>query len=164
MGFQIVLSNFTRDLLPLSEMVRTYTHTVSRQCSRTLHRQILCVSCLLLKRKTNYSLQTCHYSIAHYGRGKRSEWGLRFSQIWLRRYIFWDATPCSLVNMYRCFRGTCCLWNVVTYLPENMASHLTRPLGLSRLRHYAEEKLASLTRLRSATKNKSSFWTEQDNC
>jgi hypothetical protein len=23
--------------------------------------------------------------------------------------VFWTVTPCSLVDMYGCFRGTCCL-------------------------------------------------------
>ena len=49
-----------------------HTHTVSRQCSQTVHRQILRVSCLPLERKTKYNMRTCHYSIAQCGRGKRS--------------------------------------------------------------------------------------------
>jgi hypothetical protein len=23
--------------------------------------------------------------------------------------VFWDVTPCNLVEVYRCFRGACCL-------------------------------------------------------
>lgn len=121
------------------------THTLSVDNVREHYTGKYCVSCLPLETKTNYNLRTCHYSIARLGRDTRSEWGLRFSHIWLRRYIFWDVTSCSLVNMYRCSRRTCCLWNVVTRLPEHMAMHPRRQLGLSRLRHYAEEKLASVS-------------------
>lgn len=40
-------------------------------------------------------------------------WCLRFScrRVWKWPYL-WDVTPCSLVEIDRCFRGAYCLWNV----------------------------------------------------
>jgi hypothetical protein len=39
-----------------------------------------------------------------------TRWDFRFSQ-WLsmKMTVFWDVAPCTLVEIYWCFRGACCL-------------------------------------------------------
>jgi hypothetical protein len=58
--------------------------------------------------------------------------------------IFWDVTPCSLVDRYQSFGGTCCLslqentvlfWNVGTYL-QNYMYHISEDGDLRG--HYGE--------------------------
>jgi hypothetical protein len=35
--------------------------------------------------------------------------------------VFWDAAPCSLVEAYRCLRGSCCLHHrIITYMASNL--------------------------------------------
>jgi hypothetical protein len=40
--------------------------------------------------------------------------------------VFWVIALCSVVNVYRRFRGACCLWNVGKLLPDYMAQHPRR--------------------------------------
>jgi hypothetical protein len=56
----------------------------------------------------------------------------------MKMTVFWVVAPCSLVHVYRCFRGVCCLhhphgdggskhlWNVGKILPDYMAQHPRR--------------------------------------
>jgi hypothetical protein len=40
--------------------------------------------------------------------------------VYMKMLVFWVVAPCSLVEVYWCFRGTCCLWNVSKLLPDYM--------------------------------------------
>jgi hypothetical protein len=52
----------------------------------------------------------------------------------MKMAVFWDVAPCSLVEVYRRFRGACCLhhqgdeWNVCKILPDYTAQHPRRHL------------------------------------
>jgi hypothetical protein len=40
--------------------------------------------------------------------------------------VFWDVAPCSLVEVYRCYRGAYCLYRQGKLLPDYAAQHLRR--------------------------------------
>jgi hypothetical protein len=42
-------------------------------------------------------------------------------------YVFWDVAPCNVVEIYRRFRGTCCLHHQVT--SEDSLLHKTVPIA-----------------------------------
>jgi hypothetical protein len=44
----------------------------------------------------------------------------------LKMTVFWDVALCSLMEVYRCFRGSKHLWNVSKLLPDYMAQHPRR--------------------------------------
>jgi hypothetical protein len=38
---------------------------------------------------------------------EKAQWGLRFSNWWVRRIIFWGVMPCSVVKIYQCVGHIC---------------------------------------------------------
>jgi hypothetical protein len=46
------------------------------------------------------------------------------AEIFLKMTVFWFLTPCSLVEIYKHFRGTCCLHHLHTHHHENFKSYL----------------------------------------
>ena len=78
------------------------------------------------------------------------------------RYLFWDVMPCSIVDMHRCFRGTCCLWNVVYIFTRlhGVISQKTDGVMLTETVHW--RKLAPTNQ--TARCHKEEIWMEQDNC
>lgn len=67
-------------------------------------------------------------------------------------YIFWDVTPCSLVDKQMCavysfkpkegkYTPSTFLWNAVTNPPQYMATHPTRQWPSLQLKHYMQIEL-----------------------
>jgi hypothetical protein len=44
--------------------------------------------------------------------------------------VFWDVAPCSLVEVYRCFRGACCLHHDGDCSDDESSRWRQRPLSL----------------------------------
>jgi hypothetical protein len=64
----------------------------------------------------------------------RRMWDFRFSQqASVRMAVFWVVAPCNLVEVYRHFRGACCLHQQGDEI-HRLKSHLVKPCGEATLR------------------------------
>jgi hypothetical protein len=54
-------------------------------------------------------IQHGSYAIGGYFKSVPFKWDLRFSVVSMKMAVFWVLAPCSLIEVYQCFRGSCCL-------------------------------------------------------